>query len=152
MRRQLILAIALFCAAAGQAEGYDLSEHEWRHRLLFLVAPHAEDADLQKQQRDIALRSDAVLDRELIVFQLIADQGLRGETPLTPEAVGALRRQLDVAAEERQVILIGKDGGIKRRAGLDADLRDVFRQIDAMPMRRQEMRAKTEAGIPVTRP
>jgi hypothetical protein len=152
MRRQLILGIALFCAAAGQAEAYDLSEHEWRHRLLFLVAPHAEDADLRTQKREIALRSDAILDRDLIVFELLADQGLRGETPLSREAVGALRRQLDVAAEDRLVILIGKDGGIKRRAGLDTDLADVFLQIDAMPMRRQEMRAKTEAGIPVTTP
>ena len=68
------------------------------------------------------------------------------------EAVPDLRTQLRAAAGDRRVILIGKDGGIKRRAELDTDLREIFRQIDAMPMRRAEMRTKSEVGVPGTLP
>jgi len=71
---------------------------------------------------------------------------------LSSEAVRALRRQLDVTDADRLVILIGKDGGVKRRAELNTDLREILLQIDAMPMRRDEMRVKKEAGIPVTPP
>jgi hypothetical protein len=59
MRRQLILGVALLCGAASQAPAYDLSQHEWRHRLLFLIAPQSEDAGLKMQQREIALRRNA---------------------------------------------------------------------------------------------
>ncbi len=104
------------------------------------------------QQREIALRSEAVLDRDILVFQLLSDQGSLGETALSAEAVRDLRMQLGVAAEDRLVILIGKDGGIKRRAELDTDLREIFLQIDAMPMRREEMRTKSKVGVPVKLP
>ena len=76
MRRRLILGIALLCGAASQAPAYDLSQHEWRHRLLFLIAPQSEDAGLKMQRREIALQRDAVLDRDVLVFQLLPDQAL----------------------------------------------------------------------------
>jgi hypothetical protein len=152
MRRQLILGVARLWGAASQATAYDLSQHEWRHRLLFLIAPDAEDRDLKMQQREIALRRDALIDRDVLVFQLPPGQGSLGETPLPEESVRALREQLGVAADDRLTILIGKDGGIKRRTVLDTGLRETFLQIDAMPMRRNEIRAKKAAGIPVTPP
>jgi hypothetical protein len=40
------------------------------------------------------------------------------------------------------MILIGLDGGIKRRGELDTELQAVFGQIDGMPMRRQELRER----------
>jgi len=152
MRRQLILGLALICCAAGQVPAYDLGQHQWRHRLLFLVAPQAADRELAAQRQYLGLRRDAVLDRDLLVFQLLPDRGFLGEAALSAQAVQVLRKQLGVTAEDRLVILIGKDGGIKRRAELGTDLREIFLQIDAMPMRRDEMRAKTKAGVPVTPP
>lgn len=152
MRHRLILGIALLFIASEQVPAYDMSQHQWRHRLLFLIAPQADDPDLAAQQRDLALRADALLDRDIRLFRLLPDQGFLGEAALSSEAVSALRRQLDVTDADRLVILIGKDGGIKRRTELDTDLREILLQIDAMPMRRDEMRAKKEAGIPVTPP
>lgn len=149
---RLILGIGLILGVAGQVSAYDLSQHEWRHRLLFLIAPRVTDQDLAAQQQYLDRRRDAVLDRDLLVFHLFPDHGMVGETVLSAEAVRILREQLGVAAEDRLVILIGKDGGIKRRAELDTDLRYIFLQIDAMPMRHEEMRAKIKAGIPVTPP
>ncbi len=152
MQLRLIPGIALLFIASEQVPAYDLSQHQWRHRLLFLIAPGADDPDLAAQQRDLALKTDALLDRDIRLFRLLPDRGFLGEAALSSEAVGALRQQLDVTDADRLVILIGKDGGIKRRAELDTDLREILLQIDAMPMRRDEMRAKKEAGIPVTPP
>ncbi len=152
MRRELVILIALIMFSADQAAAYDLSQHQWRHRLLFLIAPDHGDPDLAAQQRDIALRRDAILDRDMRVFRLLRDRGFVEDVELRGPAVAKLRSRLGVSSEDRLLILVGKDGGVKRRAALDADLRGVFLQIDAMPMRREEMRAKREAGIDVTSP
>lgn len=63
MRRKVVIGIALAFLVANQAAAYDLSQHQWRHRLLLLVAPANDDPDLKAQQREIALRRDAIVDR-----------------------------------------------------------------------------------------
>ena len=152
MGRGMIILTVVTSLAAGPATAYDLSEHQSRHRLLFLVAPDGDDADLAAQQHDIALRRDAVLDRDLRVFRLLRKHGFVDNNELPHHSVERLREQLDVTPEDRLLILIGKDGGVKRRAELDTDLRDVFLQIDAMPMRRVEMGAKIKTGKDVSSP
>jgi len=42
------------------------------------------------------------------------------------------------------VVLIGKDGGEKLRREEGANLGEIFGLIDTMPMRRREMRGKTD--------
>lgn len=37
------------------------------------------------------------------------------------------------------VLLVGKDGGVKRRANDPVNLNELFAQIDRLPMRRAEM-------------
>jgi hypothetical protein len=149
----LALAGAVVLALLGSpAAAYDLSQHRWQQRLLFLVAPRDDDPGMALQRDAVARRSDALLDRDLLVFQLFAREGLVAERALSAHDVQALRAALDLGPDDRSLILIGKDGGIKRRAPLDTDLGEIFRQIDAMPMRRSEMRAKERAGVVVTEP
>ena len=145
-------AIPILLLTTGLATAYDLTRHEWRQRLLFLIAPSATDPTIAARREALAARSDALLDRDLLVFQLFAREGLVAERALSAHDVQALRAALDLGPDDRSLILIGKDGGIKRRAPLDTDLGEIFRQIDAMPMRRGEMRAKERAGVVVTEP
>lgn len=152
MRRQLILAIGLIFSASDHLPAYDLTQHQWRHRLLFLIAPQADDPGLAAQQREIALQRDALLDRDIRLFQLLPDRGFVEENALSAETALGLRKRLGVTTADRLVILIGKDGGIKRRSALNTDLREILLQIDAMPMRRDEMRAKQKVGIPAPPP
>ena len=161
MRFRILVGIALLFLAVDYAGAYDLDRHRWQDRLLFLVAPNAEDAELADQLRWIEQRREAVLDRDLReavldrdlrVFQLFVDQGRVDDQILTPGSVRLLRARLGLTEQDRLVILIGKDGGVKRRAGLNTDLSVILRQIDGMPMRQQEMRAKQKAGIEVTPP
>ena len=152
MRFRILAGIALLTLAVDFAAAYDLNRHLWRHRLLFLVAPSADDAEIAAQQRWIERRQDAVLDRDIRVFQLFVGQGRVDDEALAPSSVMRLRARLGLSDQDRLVILIGKDGGIKRRAALNTDLREIFRQIDGMPMRQDEIRAKKQAGSDVTSP
>jgi hypothetical protein len=152
MGLQILAGIALLIFSHDFASAYDLDRHLWQDRLLFLVAPSADDAEVASQKRWLERRQDAVLDRDLRVFQLFVEQGRVDDQMLAPSSVESLRARLGLAEQDRLVILIGKDGGVKRRAALNTELREIFRQIDGMPMRQQEIRAKQKAGIEVTPP
>ena len=152
MSTRFMAGILLLVATINGAAAHDLGQYQWRHRLLFLVSSSSEDPGIATQRQWMQRRSEALLDRDVIVFQVFSDQGLVGDRALPAQAVRQLRQQLKVAANDRSVVLIGKDGGIKRRAALDTDLGDLLLQIDAMPMRRDEVEAKTEAGVSVTAP
>ena len=54
--RLMVLTAVIFLAAdAASAYEHELGEHQWRHRLLFLVAPDGDDPDLAAKKRNIEL-------------------------------------------------------------------------------------------------
>jgi hypothetical protein len=62
--------------------------------------------------------------------------------PLNSGQALSLRKQLFVPPGQFMVILIGKDGGEKFRQDRKVELKDIFKIIDVMPMRQQEMKKK----------
>jgi hypothetical protein len=147
-----LLGATLAATLALDAAAYDLDPHAWRDRLLLLIAPTPDDPLLQAQAQTIEQRNAALHDRDLRVFMLYRESATVDDLALSAREAKQLRRRLDVTEDDRLMILIGKDGGVKRRTTLDADLRDIFLQIDGMPMRRAEIRAKEAAGEQVTTP
>lgn len=139
-RRAAIALAATLATAAVSVTAYDLEPHRWQDRLLILVAPHADDEVLARQQAALERHRDAVAERHLRVFVLRGEGGTLDGRALGARDVATLRRQLGTAADARELILIGKDGGIKRRGALSTPLVAVFAQIDGMPMRQIEMR------------
>ena len=79
-----------------------------------------------------------------MVFQLTEEGESRVAGKLIPPATTqALRERYRIQENESTLILIGKDGGEKRRqVGSAIDLKALYPLIDGMPMRRQEMRRK----------
>lgn len=148
MGRCVLLGLLLTASATA----YELDQHLWTHRLLFLVAPSPADPTAQARLRDAASRRDALADRDLRVFELYRDEGRRDGETLSRAEVHALRRHFRLSDDDQTLILVGLDGGIKRRAPLETELRELYLQIDAMPMRRADIEAKEAAGIPVTEP
>ena len=125
----------------------DLDDYTWRNRLLLVVAPEASNTAV-KQVRDTLERySDELVDRDLLIFQLfMRGQSLIGDRPIAASQVQQLRAKLGVDTDERVLLLVGKDGSVKRRAPLLTDLQEIFRQIDAMPMRRNEVWEREQSG------
>ncbi|MGD8309551.1 MAG: DUF4174 domain-containing protein [Chromatiales bacterium] len=151
-RNRLATAAALLLTAGSVLAGTDLDRYRWEARLLLAFAPSVEAPGWAGLQQRLEQRASALADRDLVVFRVLGHGGSRGAAPLSREDAAALRSRFGVAAEESALILVGKDGGVKRRTTLDAELPDIFRQIDAMPMRRQEMADKRRRGEPVTAP
>jgi len=57
-----------------------------------------------------------------------------------------------VSPDSREPVLVGLDGGTKRRAPLATPLSEIFRHIDGMPMRRQQIQERRRQGLPATEP
>ncbi len=73
--------------------------------------------------------------RDILIMEAI-------ETSLSPTEKQYVRQTLGVEPSGFAVVLIGKDGGVKRKETKPIDPNVLFETIDTMPMRRQEMRTK----------
>jgi len=122
--RRAGIALAL-CAplTAALADDNPLAAERWKTRPVVVVVPQAGDA-LLAQVRDMAL------------YTVVAGQGSRNDQPLEPARTRALLQALQLQAQgPATFVLVGKDGGVKLRQGATVDLRQVFAEVDRMPMR-----------------
>ena len=67
-----------------------------------------------------------------------------GNRHLADSDGNALRKRFAAPHGKFTFLLIGKDGGEKYRRESGIDLQDVFRLIDSMPMRQQEMKERPQ--------
>jgi hypothetical protein len=94
--------------------------------------------------------------RELIVSgpagdSLVAEQ----MQALRADPGGATERELDVTKREAEVFLVelmGKDGGLKARWDNLVGVAELWAKIDAMPMRRRQLREAAASAPQSTRP
>ena len=109
----------------------DLSEYRGKHRLLLIFARSAEDENSARQRALLEDRGAALDDRDLLTLTFFEDDR---EGPAPP------RREYGVGAGEFAAVLVGKDGGEKYRSGEPVHPEELFDLVDAMPMRRRELR------------
>jgi len=138
-----LLATALAVASVGggiaRADG-PLEDHRWRSRILLLYVPAAGAPALATFRERVRVRECGVADRDLVIGEVIGDDAgsLDGQVLPTGRA-RSLRADHGIATGRVATVLVGKDGGVKLEADGVADLDRVFRRIDGMPVRRQEM-------------
>ncbi|MBO9449321.1 DUF4174 domain-containing protein [Tropicibacter sp. R16_0] len=107
----------------------DLSEFLWTNRPIVVFADTDADPRFQ-QQIDILMKGEAeMLDRDVVVL-----------TDTDPAARSTLRTKL--RPRGFQLVLIGKDGGVKLRKPFPWSVRELSRSIDKMPMREREIRER----------
>ncbi|ETX13855.1 hypothetical protein OCH239_06580 [Roseivivax halodurans JCM 10272] len=108
------------------ATGANLDAYRWNARPVLVFAPAPGHADYDRQMDILRNAEGGLAERDIVVL---------GDTA---RATTALRKSF--APENFLVVLIGKDGGVKlsRTEPISADM--LFDTIDAMPMRRREMR------------
>jgi hypothetical protein len=123
----------------------DFDSLRWKNRVLVLFSPSESDVSFQLQKQGLASSTEGVLDRELMVLEIIEKgQSRAGNQLLSQKSVQNIRRRLGVQAGPFQVLLIGKDGGVKLRSSEPVSVKDIFGLIDSMPMRQQEMESRKE--------
>lgn len=124
-----------------QEVDFNLSDHQWQHRLVLVFAPSERSLAYQQQMRMWQADMDGICDRHLKLVEVLGTGASRIDgQPITATAAERLRQQFGLTTNDFVVILVGKDGTSKQHSQTPVDLVQLFHTIDAMPMRRQEMR------------
>ncbi|MEE2681716.1 MAG: DUF4174 domain-containing protein [Planctomycetota bacterium] len=117
------------------------ADQRWVHRMLVFtdVAP-----DAGRQRALLEDREEALLDRNLLVIELESEQTtlITGRAPGRPDAK-AFRTRFDLPSDRFELVLVGKDGRVKRRRTEPMQPDELWSIIDAMPMRIDEMNRRT---------
>lgn len=121
----------------------NLDAYKWKKRLLLVFAPK-EDAAYQRQMQLFAGQQAGFKERDLLVVQLLAEGTSRidGQT-IDAGLATEIRKRFNVEQQEFQLNLVGKDGTSKRRDQAPVPPVVIFNEIDAMPMRQQEMQQRS---------
>ncbi|WP_296078563.1 DUF4174 domain-containing protein [uncultured Agrobacterium sp.] len=114
-----------------------LSELKWKNRVIIVFGSSAEPT-LDRQIALLARQKDELEDHDLVVIRVSGDEAI----PVYGNASGlngtALRKDTNVSGEHFQIVLVGKDGGVKLSSDQIVESVAIFELIDAMPMRRAE--------------
>lgn len=139
-----LLAAALACRTPEPQENSDwFEEARWSKRLLVLTAEGPEAA---VQCALVEAEQEGLQERDLTVLQVGAEvehvAGARATDP--PPPATAFRDRFGLPERGFQVVLVGKDGGVKLRRDQPLAPGDLWAVIDAMPMRKREMRRSAQ--------
>ncbi|MCX7554336.1 DUF4174 domain-containing protein [Marinicella sp. S1101] len=112
----------------------DITDLQWQHRIILINDIENLDDVVQLLEQN----KDEIQERDILWFVLSPDGISTNHTqPLSAELKQNILKTYPM--KSNQVILIGKDGGVKSRFSA-LQLNDIFSEIDAMPMRQAEMR------------
>jgi hypothetical protein len=118
-----------------------LDQYQWKNRLLLLFAPDEEDRTYKLQLEELLKQERGLRERELLIFHIFPDSVKLPDGTVSGQADASnLRKHYVIPQKETATLLIGKDGGEKLRSRDLLTTERLFQTIDAMPMRRQEMK------------
>jgi hypothetical protein len=146
--RLFIIGLLGMCAvnsapAAGRHENRAVIEpYRGKYRVLVVFAPSRQDVHCKEQSELLVTETAGLNERDVILIFALADgKGWRVGTHLFSGGdEHALRRRYGVGPRQFRVILIGKDGHEAYSSRQPISSARLFGLIDAMPMRRAEMR------------
>ncbi|MCG6135139.1 MAG: DUF4174 domain-containing protein [Nostoc sp. LLA-1] len=121
---------------------FNLSSQKWQNRVLLVFAPSVDHRDYQQQMQLFQQHNSGFADRDLVLVQVLADKSYANGQLIDESSVANLRSRFGVDKDNFRVILIGKDGGVKRQDATPVQATAIFEQIDAMPMRQREMQQR----------
>jgi len=143
--RTLLLGLIIWMSVTSSCNTPDPSSGEhwfssqrWEHRLLIFTEG---DPGATRQRGLLEGEGGRLLDRNLLVIEVGQD-----ETRLVNSGVFdlpgpvAFRERFELPSDVFEVVLVGKDGGVKERRSEALNPGELWAIIDAMPMRIDEMR------------
>jgi hypothetical protein len=146
MLGKVSLAAALAAAlVAPSAAGAGMERFQWQNRPLLVFAPDPEHAAYRAQLDQANRYASGFAERDMVVIAVVAGAPVTVDgTPAKDLEAAVLRRRFEVPEDRFAAILVGKDGTekLRRNAAIGADT--LFQTIDAMPMRRREMREQDD--------
>ncbi len=139
---QPIVLLAAACLAMISPPAFAASDYQWNYRPLLVFAGGNDSAALAEQRRAVAQSRAGFKERDIVVVWIVGDSTAAEWGPAVQGTAAELRRRYGVSAAGFRVVLVGKDGGVKLTSAAPLSAGRIFATVDAMPMRRDEMRRR----------
>ncbi|WP_306012848.1 MULTISPECIES: DUF4174 domain-containing protein [unclassified Allomuricauda] len=147
MKNPLILKILILMSyfATKPMSAQNLDNHKWKHRILIVKTAVDHSERFADQLLEFKDSNKELRERKLVLYAIRQDEfSFTDYTNNMENYTGKLLEKgikpMLNANEAFEIILIGLDGGIKLRKNDIVSQEELFSTIDAMPMRRNEMR------------
>lgn len=138
----MLKSISLFILISSFAmnlNAQDLSKHQWKERLILIIAQEKSEK-FQQQLTELQKHQNELEDRKLIVYQISPEKYSTGFKEESWKKSTEIFQKYNDEESDFQVILIGLDGGQKLIQTEVLSVEELFSTIDSMPMRQAEMR------------
>jgi hypothetical protein len=124
------------------SSGRAIDQYAWKLRPVLIFAPREGDPDLFRQRTALTGREQGIAERDIVLIEVIGDSVRTVVGPRYSAPAETLRDTFDIDEGQFQLLLLGKDTGVKLRSDKPVPAENLFSLIDSMPMRMQEMRAR----------
>ncbi len=118
-----------------------LDAYRWESRLVVVSTPSLDHPAFKLQKAQSASDLAGWADRKLLLL-VIADGELEGAGPGSAAEGARIQSRLGLIPKRFSVVVIGLDGTVKLRRDKAVSNEDLYTLIDAMPMRREELRLR----------
>ena len=134
--------MALFLFSHKIVFSQDLSSYRWKNRLLLVFSQDEDSEKIHKQFTLLQQEMAGLQERKLVLYEIYPEKykSLNHEEKWINS--GSLYKEYKKSDTSFEVVLIGLDGSVKLRQNEILSIEKLFSTIDAMPMRRWEMRDK----------
>ena len=145
-----IVLIIIGCSSLMNLNGQNLKKHKWENRILIVKTSDIKSKKYQEQLKEFRNSVDELNDRKIILYKITRDNFVlidykNSELNNSGKISENITENILDKKENFEVILIGLDGGIKLQQTEILIKEDLFKIIDSMPMRRDELnRNKTK--------
>ena len=118
----------------------DLSKHQWKDRLVLIIAEDENNKTFQQQLTELQKHQQGLKERKLVIYQILPEKYTTGFEEENWKTSSELFQKYKAEKSDFRVILIGLDGGEKLDQTEILSAEKLFNTIDSMPMRQAEMR------------
>jgi len=120
--------------------GQQISDYQWKNRLVVLLTDSQDSQLYQLQLKDLKTDLQGLKERKILVITLTPNYQITGiDNEIEQKAVLNFKK-LKKETNGFEVILVGLDGYIKLQQSKLLTHQELFAQIDRMPMRRNEIK------------
>lgn len=136
--KKILLFIVLFTMHTAHSQ--DLSLHQWKDRIIILLTDDVIDKTYQKQIYELQKNESGLQERNFVVYHVKPEHLKKGLYSTDWKKESYLFDKHKKTNSEFEFVLIGLDGSIKLQQSEFITCEKLFSIIDAMPMRKSEMR------------
>lgn len=136
--RSIVLTSVLMALTISPAAA--MTGYRWKHRPVVVITGPGGEAALAEQRRIFSADMSGLRERDVVIVWVAGNTVSAELGPGPGMSAEQLRRRFGAPENGFRVVLVGKDGGTKLSRSTPLPSNVLFGTIDAMPMRRDEMR------------